>query len=151
MTQTVTAQVISRTAARTRVGIAAIHTRKLRHTAQKHWPRARFVHRAGHGQETGVFSSTELGNEALGRNGAGSEAHGSLSSSDPLEVSQQTRGFAPVEGDQEAALCQGTGWDHETREDPPVPKGQVGKGVIPFIFHEGRTRHREGQSFIQGT
>lgn len=67
------------------------------------------------------------------------------------EVSQQARRFAPVEGDREAALCQGTGWDHETREDPPVPEGWVGKGVLAFSFHEGRTRHREGQPFIQET
>lgn len=127
MTQTVTAQVISRTAPRTRVGIAAIHTRKLRHTAQRHWPRARFVRRAGHGQETGVASSTELGNEASGRNGAGSEAHGSLSSSDPLEVSQQTHGFAPVEQ-----------W-RGTRRQPCV-RGQVGTMKLEKILQSQRGR-----------
>lgn len=117
----------------------------------RHWPGAGFVPRAGRCQETHVASSAELGSEASGRKGAGSETHGGLSSLDSLEVSQQARHFTRVEGDREAALCQGTGWDHETREDPPVPEGWVGKGVLAFSFHEGRTRHREGQPFIQET
>lgn len=73
---------------------------------------------------------------------------------DSPEVSQQASRFTPAEGDREAALCQGTGWDHETREDPPVPKGRVGKGVIPLIFHVGKNKAQRGtviHSFIQGT